>query len=217
MERIKFTNGLIAFAGAKGEGKTRFMLKYANFLAKSERVLFLCYQDYSERLQHILKSIDGEIQKNLQIDSSMEFYTVESFIRLIEFINEEGVKTIIIDSIEDYSPMQHPYNANEVVNSLMFMANHTKARVIFTLNLHENFNVEKNSTRPNLSDFIWPRAIVNQCTQIFSLFRPAFHGLTVDEDNNALFDCIELHSLKNEEHKHFVMEFDNKVINLFDT
>lgn len=217
MDRIKISNGVIAVAGAKGEGKTRFMLKYANFLAKKERVLFLCYQDYSERLKHILTCIDGEICNNLQINTHLEFYTVESFINLVEYIKKEGFNTVIIDSIETYSPLQQPYNANEVVNSLIFIVKQTQARVIFTINLHENFNVGNSVSRPNLSDFIWPRAIINQCSQIYAIFRPAYHGLTVDEDDNMLFDSIELHSLKNEMHKHYVIEYDNKDLNLFDS
>jgi len=97
----------------------------------------------------------------------------------------------------------------------LFIKNHTKARIIFSITLHENYNVDNSSSRPNLSDFIWPRAVVNQCSQIYAIFRPAFHGLIMDENDNSIIDCIELHSLKNEMHQPYLVEFDNKLLNLF--
>lgn len=73
MEQIKLSNGLIAFGGAKGAGKTRFMLKLANYIAKTEKVLFVSYQDYAEKLEHILKRIDTQIRSNLELNTTLGY------------------------------------------------------------------------------------------------------------------------------------------------
>ena len=63
MERIKLSKGVIALGGTQGVGKTRFSLKLANYTAEKEKVLFISYQDYNEKLISIVNELDGKVQE----------------------------------------------------------------------------------------------------------------------------------------------------------
>lgn len=223
MERIKLSAGLIAFGGAKGVGKTRFMLKLANFLAKTEKLLFVSYTDYNERLEHVLKGIDGTINTNLELNTYLGYYCVESFLELIEYIEEGGFKTVIIDNAECYSlnpngTFSYP-GKDGVVDALLFISNRLKVRVMFTTYLVSNSFTEDYSS-PTLNSFIWSREIVNQCEQIYVFYRPAICGLKFDEEGIPIEDNLELISLKNEDHNEHKIIYANsefKILNQVDT
>ena len=219
MYRIKLSKGLIAFGGAKGVGKTRFMLKLANHLALTEKVLFVSYTDYKERLEHILKGIDGQINPNLEVNTTLGFYCVESFLELIEYIEDYCFKTVIIDNMECYSlnptgTFSYP-GKDGLVNSLLFITNYLKVRILFTTYLVSN-SFHDDYSSPSLNSFIWSREIINQCEQIFALHRPVLYGITENSEGNPIKDYIELISLKNEEHREFKITFSNMENRFFD-
>jgi len=219
MYRIKLSKGLIAFGGAKGVGKTRFMLKLANHLALTEKVLFVSYTDYKERLEHILKGIDDQINPNLEVNTTLGFYCVESFLELIEYIEDYCFKTVIIDNMECYSlnptgTFSYP-GKDGLVNSLLFITNYLKVRILFTTYLVSN-SFHDDYSSPSLNSFIWSREIINQCEQIFALHRPVLYGITENSEGYPIKDYIELISLKNEEHREFRITFSNMENRFFD-
>ncbi|MDY0201296.1 MAG: hypothetical protein RBR40_09940 [Tenuifilaceae bacterium] len=218
MERIKLSNGLVAFGGAKGVGKTRFLLKLANYLAKTGKVLFVSYSDYKERLEHVIKGIDGTINSNLELNTHLGYYCVESFLELIEYIEEGDFKTVIIDNAECYSlnpagTFSYP-GKDGVVDALLFISNRLKVRVMFTSYLVSNSFTEDYSS-PTLNNFIWSREIVNQCEQIYVFYRPTMYGFKFDEEGTPIDDNLELISLKNEEHNEHKIIYPNSEFKFF--
>jgi hypothetical protein len=78
-------------------------------------------------------------------------------------------------------------------------------------------NILFNSNRPQIRDFGWSRIIINECSQIYALYRPIFYGFSLDMDGNDWSNRIEILSLKNEEHKEKTIIFDDKELNIYIT
>jgi hypothetical protein len=219
MNRIKLSKGLIAFGGDRAAGKTRFLLKLANHLALTENVLFVSYTDYTERLEHILMGIDGKINPNLELNTTLGYYCVESFIELIEHIEYGKFSTVIIDNVEHYSlspagTFSYP-GKDGIVDALLFISNRIKVRVVFSTRLVSN-NLTDDFSTPTLQSFIWSREIINQCEQIFVIHRPTIYGVVMDAEDLLYKDHIELVSLKNEEHTEYSIKFTNEEYRFFD-
>lgn len=102
MNRLKLS-GLVSFGGAKGIGKTRFLLKLANSIANKEKVLFLSWQDCKENLSNIIHSIDGSVHPNLNINTSLNYFNVGTFLEIIEIIQKKKYTIIFIDDIENFT------------------------------------------------------------------------------------------------------------------
>ena len=213
MDQLKLSNGLIAFGGDRAVGKTRFLLKLANHLALTEKVLFVSYTDYTERLEHTLRGIDENINPNLELNTTLGYYCVESFIELIEHIEEGAFTTVIIDDVEQYSlsptgSLSYP-GKDGIVDALLFICNRIKVRVVFSTRLVSNY-LDDVYTAPNLQNFIWSREIINQCKQIFVIHRPTLYGIVLDEEEGFFYkDRIKVVSLKNETHSPESIRYDN--------
>jgi hypothetical protein len=212
MDRIKLQNGLIAFGGRKGEGKTRFALKLANHLAKTEKVLYLSYQDYSEKLQKKLTVTDGQVHPNLELNTAFDYFCLKTMIEISEYVKLKQFTTLIIDDLECFNQ----FNAfdsftsypNTNTDPLLFFTNMLKIRVIVLVNITAEYNTDA-TPRPQIRHFIWSRTQINNAVQILALYRPALHGLLHDEDGNSLSEIVEVHELKNEECEERVIVFGN--------
>jgi hypothetical protein len=213
MNRLKLSNGLIVFGGDRGAGKTRFLLKLANYLALSEKVLFVSYTDYTERLEHILQGIDGIINPNLELNTTLGYYCVDSFIELIEHIEDGEFTTVIIDDVEHYSlspagTFSYP-GKDGIVDALLFISTRIKVRVVFSTRLVSNY-LDDAFSAPTLQNFIWSREIINQCEQIYAIHRPTLYGIVEDKEEGFFYkDRIEVVSLKNETHELESIRFSN--------
>ena len=212
MNRLKLSNGLIAFGGDRGVGKTRFLLKLANHLAFNEKVLFVSYTDYTQRLEHILKGIDGAINPNLELNTTLGYYCVESFIEFIEYIEDGGFTTVIIDDVEHYSlspagTFSYP-GKDGIVDALLFISHRIKVRVVFSIRLVSNY-LDDAISAPTLQNFIWSREIINQCSQIYAFYRPSLNGIIEDDMGVIYQEQIDVISLKNETHSPESIRFSN--------
>jgi hypothetical protein len=218
MNQIELSKGLIALGGNKGIGKTRFSLKLANFLAQHEKVLYISYQDYSEKLHSILNEIDIDVNENLEINTSFGYFNVGTFLKMIKHIKEKVITTLFIDDLDCFNRNEF-YEFNEIekdsaIEGLLFISKQLNVRVIFNLVLTKNYR-SYNFVRPQLRDFDWSRKVVNDCSQIFALYRPAFYGISEDEDGCSLLDVIEVLNLKNQTHKELIYKLDNKQLNIY--
>lgn len=218
MNRIKLSNGLIAFGGDRAVGKTRFLLKLANHLASAERVLFVSYADYTERLEYTLKSIDGFISRNLELNTTLGYYYVESFIELFEYIEYGKFTTVIIDNVEHYSLLpagRFSYPGREgIVDALLFIRNKLNVRVIFSTRIIST-DLSDDFSEPTLQNFIWPSDIINQCDQIYAIYRPNLYRHFKKPKTPFHNERIVVISLKNEDHKNESIEFRNEDYWLF--
>lgn len=218
MNQIEISKGLIALGGDKGIGKTRFSLKLANFLAKTEKVLFISYQDYREKLHSILEEIDNEVNKNLEINTSFDYFNVGTFLKMINYIKEKRFTTLFIDDLDCFNRNAfqefNEIEKDSAIEGLLFLSKHLKLRVMFNLVLTKNYHFH-NYDRPQIRDFDWSRKIMNDCSQIYALYRPAFYGVTEDEEGFSLLDLIEILNLKSANHKEKIYKLDNKQLNIY--
>ncbi len=218
MNQLNLTNGLIAFGGSKGIGKTRFALKLANHLAKIEKVLYISYQDYKEKLNAVLIEMDSISQKKLEINTSFDYFSVSAVLNIYEYIEKENITTIFLDDVDCFN--RNEYNEfneffeeerDSIINSLHFISKHLNIRLIFNIELPLNHT----SRKPTIRDFNWSRKIINHCSQIFAIYRPAFHGFSEDESGNSLTDKIEILRIKSEQNENEILEFSNNELRMF--
>lgn len=216
MEKIKLANGLIALGGEKGFGKTRFALKYANYLAQKEKVLYVSYQNYKEKLESIVEEMDGVINENLGINSYFSYYGAIVFFQFMKEIKSNNVSTLIIDDIENFCQLARDNDYGEENNpilSLKYLSEFMNIKVVFITNI-EKLDYQS-ETIPKIQDFRWSRSIINECDQIYALYRPYLQGLWEDEEGNSLKDKIEILYLKNEYNKEDRYIYNNKYLNIY--
>ncbi len=215
MDRLKLSSGLIAFGGEKGIGKTRFALKLGNHLARAEKVLFLSYQDYSEKLITDIREMDGFISDNLEVNTSMDYYGVGSFLEIIKYVEAGDFRTVIIDDLFSFNRDQFyefdDHGRDAAVDALLYLVTQLKIRLVFNIDIHSS---HQNHT-PRIRDFNWSRKIINDCAQIIALYRPSVLGFTDDEVGEPLKDLIEIYNLKNENHQEEVIQFDDREIRIY--
>lgn len=225
MDRIILTKGLITFGGSEGIGKTRFTLKLANYLANNEKVLFISYQDYKENLYEIINQMDSKLNENLEIITSFDYFNVGSFLEIIKHIENKVITTLFIDDLDYFNRNEfREFKENEkdsVIDGLLFLSKHLDISVVFNLVLSKSYVSQYfgeqgiRVDKPRIRDFDWSRKIINDCSQIYALYRPAFYGLSLDEDGNSLLDWIEILNLKNVKHKEEIFEMDNNRLKIY--
>ncbi len=215
MDRLKLSRGLIAFGGEEGIGKTRFALKLANHLALNEKVLFLSYQDYREKLITITREMNGFIHNNLEVNTLIDYYGVGSFIKILKHSEAGNFKTVIIDDIECFNRNQF-YEFDEqgrdaAIEALLHLTNQLNIRLIFTISIQSSHRYHI----PRARDFNWSRRLINDCSQILLLYRPAYFGIAEDENGNSLVDLIEVHNVKNETCKDELIQFNDRETRIY--
>lgn len=218
MERIKLSKGVIAFGGSAGIGKTRFMLKLANHLAKNEKVLYVSYQDYREHSVSIMEEMGDQLHKNLKITTNIGYFNVASILQLIKHIETNSFSTVFIDDIDGFKRGQfidfNEEDRNSVIEALVFIAKLLDIRIVFNLSL-KWYNSSFQFIRPGLRDFDWSRNIVSECAQVYAINRPFFYEISEDEDGNSVENLIEIISLKNEQNKTKIYNLDNSELKIF--
>lgn len=199
MESIELQQGLIAIGGLKGEGKTLFCLKLANHIAQKERVLFISYQDYTEKFSDNLAKVDGSISPNLEINTKFEYFGVITLVALMKVLERNLITTIFIDHsdfLNKYHPFDEPYiDVDEFIDALAFLSFHFKVRVVFTINIAGKYDTSRDF--PMLRDFNASRHIHNKCCQVLAIYRPYYHALFEDENGLSTINKLEVYSLKN--------------------
>ncbi|MDD3723484.1 MAG: DnaB-like helicase C-terminal domain-containing protein [Lutibacter sp.] len=198
MESIELPIGLTAVGGLKGEGKTAFCLKLANHLAQREKVLFISYQDYKERIKEHLISTDSSINPGLKIRTNFEYFGLDAYIKLMWLLEKKSYSTVFIDNsdfLNKYSTWNCAYSdVDEFIKALELMHHFCRVKVIFTINIGQK--AEYSGKNPSLRDFNSSRLIPNKCRQVLAIYRPYFHGLMENEDGPSIYQ-LEVYSLKN--------------------
>ncbi len=198
-KNIYLKNNLIAIGGYKDAGKTAFALQLANRIAENEKVLYLSWQDYGANLQSQILQFSNKIADNLDINTQVDYYSVRSFIQILELIEEKGYTTLFIDDVDSFkygtiSNSYYDYENNAIIETLKYIAEKYTIRLIFTLRIPESEDLTI-----SLRDFAWSRLIVNDCEQVISIYKN-----TELEEN-----CIYLSYLKGKD-----LEIQNEIINL---
>jgi hypothetical protein len=208
MKRFNLS-GLIALGGAKGIGKTRFLLKLANSMANNEKVLFLSWQDCEENLSNIIHSIDGSIHPNFDINTSLNYLNVGTFLEILEIIQKNKYTTVFFDDIENFT--QNDYQdffceeKDNAIEALKYIANLINTTIVFATTIDSEEDI-------SISKFNWSRKIINDCEQIIAISRPSHFGYIEDAEGVSLLDNIEISFLKNNLQS-FIL--DNKELNIY--
>lgn len=216
MERIKLSKGVIALGGTQGVGKTRFSLKMANYIAEKEEVLFISYQDYNEKLISIVNELDEKVQEKLEINTSFKYCNLLTFLDIYDYVEKHNFTTVFIDDInwfnEGIRSYTDLYYKETSIKALLFLSKKLNVRIVFTLSIEERHDYPvENSVR----NFSWSRNIVNECSQIYVLYRPYFYGYSTNPNGESLIDQIRVISLKNENHKEETIILDNRELKIY--
>lgn len=200
LEKIKLSDGLIAVGSEERKVKTTFAIHLANEVAKEEKVLFLNWFDYADRLNNILKKSKVKISNNLNINTNIEYFDVGSFLKIIDLIESYKYTTLFIDDINyfvqnnavDYFSTEI---RNQAILALKFIVEKYNVRIIFTINIDKH--LYNTSVQPDLGDFAWSRLVINDCDQVIALNK--LDGIE-DVINNKTYEqnSIQVYNLKND-------------------
>lgn len=210
MESIELPTGLTAVGGLKSEGKTSFCLKLANHIAQRERVLFISYQDYKERIEKHLLSIDKSISPGLEIRTDFEYFGLDTFVKLMWLLKDKSHSTVFIDNsdfLNKYDPWDQAYGeVDEFIEALELMHHFCRVKVIFTINIGQKADLSRRY--PMLRDFNSSRHIPNKCQQVLAVYRPHYHGYIEDEQGIELKNQFEIYSFKSQSNKTTINTFN---------
>lgn len=225
MNQIYLTDGLVLLSGHFKIGKTSFSLKLGNYLANKEKVLFLNFDDYEEKLRVLVEGMDTKVNEKFDIDSSLDNFCLETYIELLSLLENNKYSTIIIDNLNRLVPQNgymvgdfdYNFTINTVINSLLYIIRQFKCRIILIYALYD-IQIKCQALAKEyvrLNNFIFPRTLVNNCNQIFYLDYPYSRGYIVDEEGEDLINHIELYSLKNDKHNEEFFILDNSKLNIY--
>lgn len=200
MERLELSEKLIAIGAVEGVGKTRFAINLANQLAEKEKVLFINWTDYSEKLHKILQQSGKTINDNLDINTHVGYFDVNSILEIIDLIEFHNYSTIFIDDInyfiqsETVSFLGQEYR-DQAIKALKYIVDRYSVRIIFNITIDVNVS-NSNYHQPNLGDFAWSRLIINDCDQVIALtnLSPVVNYETGEYYN---YNTLEIFNLKN--------------------
>lgn len=199
MERLKLSEKLIAIGAVEGVGKTRFAINLANQLAEKEKVLFINWTDYSEKLHKIIEQSGKTLNDNLDINTRVGYFDVGSFLEILELIEFNNYSTIFIDDInyfiqsETVSLLGQEYR-DQAIKALKYIVDRYSVRIVFNVTIDINVS-NSNYHQPNLGDFAWSRLIVNDCDQVIALTN--LNSVVNNETNEYYYNTLEVFNLKN--------------------
>lgn len=206
MERLKLSNGLIAigFGGSSNIEQTKFSLKLANDIAQNENVLFLNWNNYSKKLNEILLSLNVKKSKKLEINTNVNYFGVDSFLDIIELIEQKKFTTIFIDNTSSFSTKERIIdeygNRETLLKAFTFLSIKYSVRIVFNIQIdpeiyNYSFNIEENEI--DLGYFRWSRRTITECNQVIAVQN--IEGY-MDGETGEIFesDTFKVFNLKND-------------------
>ena len=215
MDKLDLPKGLTFLSGWKRGGKSRFALKWANHLAKNQKVLYLNWGSYEAKHLHDLKQMGDDISPKLEIDSSYDFLDSNTYIEIFTHIEKEGFDVVFFDDIQYtiYNHFNDNYYADQsaICNAMVFLSRLLDVKVVLVSEVTEMWNGHVS----DLSLKQYPRELVNKCSQIYFLNRPYLNDFKEDINGNSTLHHIELISLKNTNNEAFTRLLDNSTLNIY--
>lgn len=213
IDRFKLSNGLIGFGGRPGMGLTRLTLKLANQLAKKESVLFITYQEHELQLNKLVSSFSAKKNQNLEINSSFQFFDFGAFDALKLLLQRDHITVLFIDDLNNFISEEHAndnYIKDSIISQLKKLSEELNIKIIVNLSLSNTVEHRSGDKRPMIRDFRWSRRMINDCNQIFALYRPAYYGIVENENGDSALSQIDVQCLKNSLEDTFNLVLDNK-------
>lgn len=188
---MKLSKGLIAVGAEEKSASTSLLINLANKLAEKEKVLFINWTDFSEKLHQEIRKTNV-VSKNLTIDTNIDYFGVKSFLDIIDLIESYQYSSIFIDDINYY--VQADYDGyfgeeinNQAIRGLRYIVDKLSVRIVFNIRVSKQLDVTKKELI--LADFSWSRLIINDCDQVLALYN------LKDEGN---YENMQISNLKND-------------------
>ncbi len=220
MEQLSIAKGLTVIGSRYTEDLTWLTLKWANYLAKTDKVLFLNWTYYTKKLNNFLEESDGKVEPNLTINTSFNKLEISTCIELFGYIKNQNFDIVFFDNIDAFRFDIHGddnYSEKPVLDFMQFLINELSIKIIFNTSLHDNYlDYSKDyMTReaPVLKNF--SRDMVNNCEHIYGFVRLFSLGIEQDETGKSTFDKLEIHNLKNPSDSSDVIKLDNRKYNIY--
>lgn len=220
IEKLKLSQGLVIFGGRPGMGLTRLTLKLANQIASHDKVLFVSYQEHETQLELLTSSLEPELAENLTINSSLQFFNYGVFELLTNQLKADKISTLVIDDLNNFIEPKSDadsYLKDIIISNFREIADKLNIQIILNLSLSQTVEHRGGDKKPLIRDFRGSRKIMNECDQIFSLYRPAYYGITQLEDGSSALDDIEIECLKNDSGELFDIRLNNKEARILPT
>lgn len=141
INKLKLSQGLNILSGYKKGYKTSFVLKWANYLAKDNKVLYINWAKQESVFTDRLKEMGEEVNPNMVIDSLYEYLDATASIEIFEKIEEEKFDIIFFDDIivnsdRNYEDEYFKY-CGDVAMVLDFIANRLKIKIVLTISVKQ--------------------------------------------------------------------------------
>jgi len=210
--------GLIFFGSRPGMGLTRTTLKIANYIARSQGVVFISYQDYKEKLIHILSQQGESPNVLLNIETKLKFYDHTLVRDFASIMSNTGSNTVVVDDLDSMLgenfdlEIQH---RERFLHELQILAELKKVRIILNVTVSKKVEYRGGDKRPMLRDFTWSRNISELANQIYTVYRPEYYAITVDENGESTYGRIELELIKDKdckEVKYLLLNHNERII-----
>jgi hypothetical protein len=132
------------------------------------------------------------------------------------YIEKNNFTTIFIDDIDWFNEgirsYSDQYYKEASIKALLFISKKLNVRVFFTISIEERYAYPDETS---IRNFSWSRYLVNECTQIYVLYRPYFYGYAIDQNGECLVDQIRVISVKNETHREETILLDNSELKIY--
>ena len=116
-------------------------------------------------------------------------------------IEENGVKVIVVDSMQEMSSFKYSnnkrYEIASIARELKSIASEFNVCVIASSQLIDYYDSNFGSTYPRLSDLPEKGAIDQEADKVAFLYRPIYYGKMHDKNGNSLLGYTELMLAKN--------------------
>jgi len=211
--------GINLFGGLKRSGKSRFCLKWANQIAQTQKVLFLNWTSFSEKLQSELIEMGETPHKNLSIYTMSEDFNMEIFLDIYDLIETDKFEVVVFDDIylNERNRMDCDYLEcdSALIRGLSFLVKQLNVKILLPNDVKPFFRLEQPVFHTDIKNFKFSHNLLTISKNIWFMYRPHFCGVFETPDGQPTIDKIEVFSLKNASLKEYVILFDNKVLKLY--
>lgn len=215
MDRLKLSKGIIAI-GYGGtidtKNQTKISLVLANKLAKKEKVVFLNWNNYSRKLEKMITKLDIIKNEKLEINTSIDYFGLSSFLNITELIEQRGFTTIFIDNIFSYTlnELKSFEERNLLIKSFRFITERYSIRIVFNIKIesdvfYNSYIADENTAE--LGYFNWCRKIITDCEQVIAIqnIEGCVNGETDEQYQQNTFKIFDLKN-ENDETKNYLIK-----------
>ena len=170
MNKFMDLKGLTAIGSTQKDSK--FLVQFANFIAKEDKVLYINSIHNEQYLKNIILASGNEMAKNFQLYSEKCDLSLPLFRELFGLVKNNQYSAVFIDDVdytvlfelEDYRIEKGIYTAIEL---LRILQKKFYLKIAFPVKVNENYRGDNKWLRNEF--FAWSSEIISHCSQIISI------------------------------------------------